>query len=214
MRFARALLASLGASTCLVLAGTLAMATLSTVVAFSGLPGLSAGGANAAPTAVLAAAAPPSAAGRDAAAVSLARPALPRRPATSRRRAASRPALAVTATGTARPERSASSTTPPTMTTPGNDATGDLGRPPEDQGPGGATRPQAPSTPDLSPPLREVGTKLGDTVATAGDGLAETLEPISPPVATVVEGTGKVAGDTVTTATEVVVGVLDGLLGR
>jgi len=66
----------------------------------------------------------------------------------------------------------------------------------------------------LSPPVRELGTGLGETVATAGDGLAETLRPVAPPVATVVSETGKVAGDTVTAATEVVAGVLDGLLGK
>ncbi|MDQ3631562.1 MAG: hypothetical protein M3417_09925, partial [Actinomycetota bacterium] len=142
----------------------------------------------------------------------LAPSAVPSRSTAPRRRPAARPTLTVTATGQARPDRSGSRPTTPTTT----NATGSAGSAepaPRIPDPDERTEPPAPPKAGLSPPVREVGTKLGDTVATAGSGLARTLEPVSPPVATIVGETGKVAGDTVAAATEVVVGVLDGLLG-
>jgi hypothetical protein len=210
MRFARALLASFGAGTCLVLAGTLAMTTLSTVVAFSGLPGLRAGGADTTPPAVLAAAGP-GAGTADVvpAPVALARPAAPSRTTTAttrtRRASALRVATggAVAATQTAGsvvPQAGPNTTTPaPTPSAASGGGSGSL--PKAVVSPGAKARPSPAVTAPSGGPLRDVGTTAGGIVAGVGGGLAETVRPVSPPAATIVGDTTKAAGDTVEAAT-------------
>lgn len=204
MRFARALLASLGAGTCLVLAGTLAMATLSTVVAFSGLPGLRSGTA-ATPPAILAAAGP-SAGSADVVPVALARPAVPSRTTATPVGGASAPrvtaAAAVAAAQTAGsvvPQGGPNTTTP--TPTPSAASGGGSGSLPQAVTPPAKTRPSPAVTAPSGGPIRDVGTTAGGIVAGVGGGLAETVRPISPPVATIVGDTTKAAGDTVEGAT-------------
>lgn len=200
MRSARAFLASLGASTCLVLAGTVAMAMVSTLVAFTGLPGMQTDSAQA-PTAVLiAAAGPRSGSAADAAQpAALALPALREPPA---RRAPARRVETASPVVQADPGAAPAGAGGPgagTFEFEGGEKPSGVnpGDPPDGSGPARET-------------VREAAGVLGGTVAGAGDGLAEVVAPISPPVADVVGGTSVVAGDVVTTVAEVVAGVLGG----
>lgn len=212
MRFARALLASFGAGTCLVLAGTLAMATLSTVVAFSGLPGLGAGGADTTPPAVLAAAVPGGGTADVASTpVALAMPAVSSRPdgtpargaPTSRAATAGAQAAAQTA-ATDAPQADPSAT--PTAVKSAAPGAGAASRP-EIQTPAGARAPGGSAdTPPVDGPVRDAGTAVGGIVTGVDGGVAETVRPVSPPVATILGETRKVAGETVEAATDVVEG--------
>jgi len=213
MRFARAFLASFGAGTCLVLAGTLAMATLSTVVAFAGLPGLRADGADTTPPAILAAAAPGAdTADVNPAPVTLVLPAVGEGPKATTMAAKGRPAAPRLATGGAQGAAeiatSGAPQTGPRATTPNSPkraASGDGdGSLPQADPPAGAKAPVAPA---VDGPVRDVGT----VVAGAGGGVAETVRPVSPPVATIVGETAKVAGDTVAAATDAMATVVEGI---
>ncbi len=212
MRFARALLASIGAGTCLVLAGTLAMATLSTVVAFSGLPGLRADGADTTPPAILAAAEPgPGTADVGRAPVALALPAVTERP---RATAAAAGRAASPRAGTARaqagaqagiagaPQTVAGATTP---ASPANAASGGgTGALPQSDPPSGAKSHAAPGvTAPGGGPVRDVGTAVGGIVG----GLTGTVQPVSPPAAAIVGEAGKA----VEGATGAVAGAVDNL---
>lgn len=203
MRFARAFLASFGAGTCLVLAGTLAMATLSTVVAFAGLPGLRADGADTTPPAILAAAAPGAdTADVNPAPVTLVLPAVGEGSKATTTAAKGRPAAPRLATGGAQgaaeiatsgaPQTGPSATTPnsPKRAAPG-DGGGSL---PQADPPAGAKAPAV--TAPADGPVRDVGT----VIAGAGGGVAETVRPVSPPV-----------GDTVAAATDAVATVVEGI---
>ena len=210
MRSARALLASLGAGTCLILAGTLAMATLSTVVAFSGLPGIRAGSSDALPAAVLATAAVPTAGTAEGSRVVALAPPDSRAPVPARRPVAQAGARAgATSQGvTAAPApRGPGATTDPVATDPvavvEGGSTDDPPRPPRPE-----PRPSPVLPADAGEPVRAVG----DVVAGTGAGLAQTVAPLSPEVAVVVDETGKVAGDTVAAATEAVAALLDALV--
>lgn len=225
MRSARALLASLGAGTCLIIAGTLAMVFLSTVVAFSGLPGmrLDDGGA---PPALLAAPAPPG--GMQA-------PLSDRNPKTM----ALRPMTPPTA-GPARPARPArGGDSFEVAPVPGAPVGGAVTSPPGARAPagpaGGGTTPATPAPaparpsspapaqapvitpgPSPSPPrdsLQDVGRASGDALKGVVVSVGEALKPVSPPLGGVVVETGEVAGETVPAATEAVGALLDDLVG-
>lgn len=217
MRFARALLASVGAGTCLVLAGTLAMATLSTVVAFSGLPGLRADGADTTPPAILAAAGPgPGTADVGREPVALALPAVRARPRTTTGAAARRAASPRTATGRVRAGAQAgiagAPQDGPIATAPSSPAKaasgGGTGSLPEADSPAGAKGHAAPAV--NAPgggPVRDVGTAVGGVIGGIVGGVAGTVQPVSPPVAAIVNETGKAVED----ATGAVVGAVDNL---
>jgi len=217
MRFARALLASFGAGTCLVLAGTLAMATLSTVVAFSGLPGLGAGGADTTPPAILAAAV--SGAGTADVVpdpVALATPTVSSRPAATGAQGAPVPrvatagAQAVAPIATAAAPQTGLSATTPTSPASTVSGAGAASLPPFRASPGAKAPADPAVTAPVTGPVRDVGTAVGGIVAGLGDDLAETVQPLAPPVATIVGETTKVAGETVVAATDVVATMVEG----
>ena len=218
MRFARALLASFGAGTCLVLAGTLAMATLSTVVAFSGLPGVNPG-ADGTPPAILAAVAP-SAGAADVVPVpvALVMPGVSSRTTGTPAQGASAPgvetagAQAAAPTATSRtPQAGPSATTPTPAKSVASDA--GTGSVPPAEVPAGARAPGALAggTAPAGGPVRDAGTAVGGIVTGVGGGLADTVRPASPPAATILGETTKVAGETVEAATDVVAAVVEGL---
>ena len=220
MRSARALLASLGAGTCLIIAGTFAIVSLSAVVGFSGLPGirLDDGGA---PPALLAAPLPPD---RMAAPVSAGtlKPLALRRATPSAARAArpARPSRGGTSFA-ATPGGGAASS-PPGTSSPADPAGG--GTTPATPAPD-PVRPPAPApapvvTPEPSPspspapdPLRSVGEAAGEAVKGVVGGVGRAVKPVSPPLGGVVVQTGDVAGATVPAAVEAVSELLDGLAG-
>jgi hypothetical protein len=209
MRAARGLLASLGASTCLVLAGTLAMATLSTVVAFSGLPGMRTATAQPQP-AVLAAVLPAESTPVTPRPVALARPS---RPAVARSRA-SAPASATSPAPAGSRTRPRPGPAPARQTAPSTDA--ETPAQPSDAPVGEA--PAAPSgsgpAATADEPVRSTGNAVGGAVGAVGGGVSKAVEPVAPVVAPIIDETGKVAGASVAVLTEAVAGVLGGLSGQ
>lgn len=211
MRSARALLASLGAGTCLILAGTLAMVSLSTVVAFSGLPGMRLDD-GATPPALLAAAAEP--AGRQAAADAR-EPAVLALPAAPPEAVAAPVAAAATPTPPAGPVGSAP--TPPSLPAPAPVPAAPAGG----AAPSVPATPAPPSTPAPAPPapapaagpLRDLGGGAGEAVEGIVGGVGQTATPISPSVGGVVVETGRLLGDTVPAVTEALSALLEGLTG-
>ena len=218
MRFARALLASIGAGTCLVLAGTLAMATLSTVVAFSGLPGLREDGADTTSPAILAAASPgPGTADVGREPVALAMPAVRARLKPTTTAAAARRASSPR-DGTARVQSGAQAGIaggPPTesgATAPSSPAKaasgGGTGSLPEADSTAGAKGHAAPAV--NAPgggPVRDVGTVVGGIIGGIVGGVTGTVQPVSPPAAAIVGEAGKA----VEGATGAVAGAVDNL---
>lgn len=234
MSSARALLASLGAGTCLIIAGTVAMVSLSTVVAFSGLPGVRSKD-RATPPALLAAASPD-------------RGGSTRRAAGDGKPMVLAHAAKARATRTTRAPSEKRPTTPPSTRTLRPGAVAAL--PPRFSGPtipaapavpsgGGGTAPAPAAAPAPSPtaptrrpgprkpgsarpapvsepttgPLRGAGVAVGTTVTGIAGGVGEAVTPISPPAGAAVVETGQVAGDTVPAVTDAVSGLLDDLAG-
>ncbi len=220
MRSIRALLASFGAGTCLVLAGTLAMATVSTIVAFSGLPGIRAQTA-ALPASVLAAAAP-SAGTMQALATPrvVALPAVSTRASVGRAIAGRAPSRDTASAGSSSsttlgdPPRTAGVDQPPKAGAPsGSAAAGGASGSSAGSKPSAAAVPAAPRPPAAGGPVGTAGAALGGAVAGVGGGVAKTVEPVAPGVSIVTGDAGKSSGATVTGATEAAAGALDGLLG-
>jgi hypothetical protein len=194
MRASRGLLATLGVSTCLVLAGTLALLSVSAVVAFKGWPGLSPELATSQPTELAAISArpvPPAAESTRADAIVIASAA----PPASRRSIGSTPTQA-RYSGRIREVAEAvqAPAHPPTVATA---PTGPV-----------VARPLAPDQPQVQETVRKVGGGLGaamkdtghglgDTVRETGSKLSDRVQPISPELARTLENVTQTVGDAV-----------------
>lgn len=205
MRASRALFASLGASLSLVLAGSLALATISTVVAFQGWPGV-ASGKRAAAEPQLRVAAVGRASTTQAVALRVphrARPTQPRRRPTS---AAARTTLRTPARRIATRATGTTATQAHTGAAPAAMA----------MSAGAATTTRKPpkrvSVPSAEP-VREIGNNLGGAVAGAGKGLGDAVANISPELGNVVKDVTGGLGTTVAGATQLVADVVDALTG-
>lgn len=188
MRFFRGFVASAGASVCLIAAASLSLFSVSTVVAFSGWPGLSPSAEPMAFRAVLATEptardpaartkAPARAAGTPQAIVLASAPAAPRRAPGARRPDRGRAATPPRETAASRPDL-ATTTRPASGTAPAD--------------------PSAPPVPAPSRPgsvagdaVRDVTGDVGDTVTGVTGGTAKTLEPVSPGAAKTVDDVGR-----------------------
>jgi hypothetical protein len=190
-------MATVGAATSLVAAGSLALFALSAVVAFRGWPDMKTVGAPANTTAI---AADP---GRARAVAPLSKPidlAKAEAGAERSRKADGATAPSSNVTGAAKrvaktavPSRSAAApTSPPAAATPS---------------------PPAPGPSKPGDPVRNTTGGLGDTTNEATKGLGEVVRPVSPQLADVVDGVGKVVGDTLNGAGQALGELVDGLLG-
>jgi hypothetical protein len=203
VRFTRGFLAGLGAATSLVLAGSLALLALSTVVAFKGWPELRSAPPRTETASLAISAATTSAA--SAPVVPLARP----------RRTGAR--------GHARPSSRRVGVRPTTDGSTSRPA-GPFDRP--DTQDRGTARNQAASQPSQekaepepgerkpADAVRETTKPLADGVRDLTDGLGDTLEPASPTLNETVDGLGQTLGTTVEGLGEAVGNVVDGLLGK
>lgn len=204
MRFTRGLLAGIGAATSLVLAGSLALLAVSTVIAFKGWPELRAAEAPT-ETATLAVAAAPKADGPDRA-VKLAAPPRPAGRAERSRRSRADATTERAGLGSQVPastKRTTRTRFPVTDTRP--PASTDGADTPRAQ-PDPAPRPSdgvRDTTQPLADGVREVTDDLGDSLAPASPGLDQTVDGLGETVGTTVEGLGDAVGN-----------VVDGLLGR
>lgn len=206
MRAPRAIVASLGASLALVLAGTLALATVSTIVAFNGWPGVDTSDAHESSNALAVAPAAARDGARTARALVVARPApkprvQPRRPAVRRATAAPRAPRTVVAptrdaggrraaqSGTGRAPQSVATSVPPAKE---------------------KAKPKSPVY-HATAPVRDLGNDLGGAVAGAGQGLGGAVSNVSPALGQVVQDATSAVGQTVAGVTKVVADVVDGL---
>src|SRR5439155_9274062 len=172
MRATRGLLATLGASTCLVLAGTLGLLTVSAVVAFRGWPGLTAAPVAAESTPLAQATARPLPPAADQSEAIVIRSAPTRILAHARSGSPQSPGQA----GGSGP-RSEIAQVVPAPAHPPTAAVAPTGpvvqlRPPP-----------TPPLPQVGEPVRKVGGGLGDTVEKTGDRVSDAVRPISPPLA-------------------------------
>lgn len=189
-------MATVGAATSLVAAGSLALFALSALVAFRGWPDIKTAGAPANTTAI---AADP---GRARAVAPLSEPinlseakpkarSRPARAATSSRGNVTAPAKRVAKAAV--PSRiAAAPASPPAATAPS---------------------PPAPGPSKPGDPVRNTAGGLGETTKEATKGLGEVVRPISPQLADTVDGVGKVVKDTLDGAGQALGEVIDGLLG-
>lgn len=214
MRSLRAFLASLGASTCLVLAGALAMAALSTVVGFSGFPG-GRRAAPPAPAAVLATTHGGDVAGSSGAVLTLPAPGArgaggARRTAAAGRgrrvdrvRAGTHGSSAFPLPGAAAPAAGAPSVPDPVATAISM-VVDQLAQVPD------TTR--APVA-TAAGPVRTLGGALAGAVQAAGNTAAQAVAPVAPSAASTLAGTSGEAATAVDGATARVANVVDGLSG-
>ena len=216
MQFARALLGSLGASLSLVMAGTLALTSLSAVVAFQGLPGLDSEPVAAAPAAVLVAAQrdePQAAEAIVVRAPAGAEPTLQELVERSarrvpRERTAARPARTASRPVTSAPDPvvqqpDAGVVSLPTSTSATTEA--DEPTPPAPADPAPARRPRQ--------PVSDTTAALGDTVTQTGQALGGVVAPLLPTVSPVVEELTAALGDILTGTGQVLTGTVTGLAG-
>lgn len=210
MRFTRSFLAGLGAATSLVLAGSLALLAVSTVIAFNGWPEIRSAASEDRVTS-LAMATAPSAEQTAVRAVPLATTAA--RPASRERasRETRRPA-------TRRPSPARQDTVRVGAGAPSAPAVS-RGAPVNGAGEraGTETAPKTPAAPRAPKPadaVRNTTAPLADTVRDVTDGAAQALDPVSPTVADTVGGLGETVGTTVDGVGEAAGNIVDGLLGR
>ncbi|MCW3017364.1 MAG: hypothetical protein JWO02_4456 [Solirubrobacterales bacterium] len=203
MRATRGLLASLGAATCLILAGTIALTLVSGLIAFRGWPGVRVqdGGEQQALIAQVRAEAHTNAA---------AAPAPLRVPVAFR--SSSQPThRAVTAVKPRRRATAQASAAPTASTTSSGAATA---LPAQGVAVAGATAPKpkptaAPSAP--GEPVRDLGKTLDTTVDTTGEAVAHLVSPAAPGLGSVLQNTTDVVGDLLNQVTGVVGKLVDGL---
>jgi len=203
MREWRAVLASFGASTCLILAGTIGLAAVSTVIAFQGWPGVKPQTGTSQDAVLAAAQVDPAHHRRGDEHAIVVRP----RSAGTPRRSTPRPALRTTTA-----KRSAGTVpvsvhvSPPTRTAGASGGAAVTTTP-------SAAAPKAPrpAGSGAGDPVRQVGDGLDGTVQQTTKGLGDVVRPISPTVANVLDNTGEAVGQTVKNVTDTVGAVLDGL---
>lgn len=198
----RALWASLGAGTSIVLMGVGVLAAVSTVVAFNGWPGASRGGGTT-PSAMLAQGAPAPAIERVA---TTPRIVVPDASSRERREGArgARPTDAAGDTGSARvvPDTT-SNTGTGTGTTPSRNVQGTT------------IAPKVPPVPkSVAEPVRQAGSELGSSTDQTVKDLGKAVEPISPTLSNAVGDVGQVVGDTVQGVTNTLSDVLDSVLAK
>lgn len=204
MRATRGLLASLGASTSLVLATAVALFSVSTIVAFKGWPGIGSSVASSGDQR-LAVSAAESGGGPEAERAQ--RIVVPRAPARQRRQAASPPragratlAMRVPVV-VSRPRSAARRHIPASARTPG----------PAAAPPAPAARPKR-AVPVPGDPVREVGTGLGGAVGGVAGGLGEAVRPVSPALGRTLDQAGRSVDQTIRGVTDAVGAMLDRLL--
>jgi hypothetical protein len=195
MRASRGLLATLGVSTCLVMAGTLALLSVSAVVAFKGWPGLSPDPVTSQPTQLAEAfdrPVPPARVSRNAEAIMIA----PKTAPAAHRSIGSSPTQA-RYSGRIREVAEAvqAPAHPPTVAH-------------APTGPVEQTRLPYPDPPQVQETVKKVGGELGAAVKDTGRGLGSTVQdtgkklsdgvqPISPELARTIENVTKTVGDVV-----------------
>jgi len=201
VRATRAFLASLGASLSLVVAGSLALMTVSTVVAFRGWPGIGSAPAVTDAGALVAATSDRDAArAKDRDAIVVPRRATFQRAASKpqAKQTASRATTSARVTPTA-PTATKVQTRPATVAQAGA-ATGKS-----------AAAPQPKAEPKAGDPVRKVGSDLGDKVQTTGQQLNGLLDNVSPALGNVVEDVSNLVAGVVGGTSEVLGKVLDAL---
>lgn len=177
MRATRGLLATLGASTCLVLAGTLGLLTVSAVVAFRGWPGLTAPPVAAESTPLAQATARPLPPDADQSSAALVLKSAPSR-ILAHARSGSPQSLGQTSASGPRSEIAQvvpAPAHPPTVAVAPTGPVVQLRPPP------------TPPLPQVGEPVRKVGGGLGETVAKTGQRLSDAVRPISPALADTVD---------------------------
>lgn len=195
MRVTRALWASLGAGTSIVLMGVGVLAAVSTLVAFNGWPGAS-GGGQTTPQAMLAQSAP--AVERISTTPKIVVPEARPRPA---RRETSRARIPVeTARGV-----------PAVRVEPLRTGTGPILQRERDTADSPVTTPPVPE-PTPGDPVRQAGTDLGKSTDQTVKDLGKAVEPLSPTLGKAVGDVGQVVGDTVQGVTDTVSDVLDAVI--
>lgn len=202
MRAWRAVLASFGASTSLVLAGAMGLAAVSTIVAFQGWPGVEPQNAAARGAVVAQARTASSRTVRESAVVVVptARRVAPLRASAPR---AQRTTVATT------PVRTNVSVTPSQFRgghTQG--ATSSISAAPGGEAEKAPTKQTSSSVGD---PVRRVGEGLDGTVQQTTKSLGDGVRPVSPALSNTLDETGQALGETVKAVTDAVGAVLDGL---
>lgn len=201
MRATRGLLASLGASTALVLAAAVVLFSVSTIVAFRGWPGIDATVVGPESQRIAVSAAYPGGAG----ATSAARIVIPRAPARPRRpAAASAPRTSRTRTGArvivSLPARSVRRNLPaaPAAAKP--------------RAPSRSPDPPARAVSTAGDPVRQAGSGLGGVVGGVAGGLGGALRPVSPALGRTLDQAGRSLDQTIGGVTGAVGSLLDGVL--
>jgi hypothetical protein len=203
MRVTRGLLASLGASTSLVLAAAVALFSVSTIVAFRGWPGID-------PTVVSPESeriAVSAASAGGAGASHMTRIVIPRAPARPRRQVASSSAPSVPRSDArapvvvSRPARSVRRNLPVASAAP---------RPQLSPPATAESRPKG-KLPAPADPVRQVGSGLGGAVGGVAGGLGEAVRPVSPALGRTLDQAGRSLEQTISGVTGAVSTLLDGV---
>jgi hypothetical protein len=201
MRSRRGLIASIGAATSLILAGTMALAAVSTVIAFNGWPGVKGSVYEATPTLLAAAGDAGSSHNSSRAAV-----VVPAAPATRRHK----PSVHGTHAGStsarvvAAPAHTAA-TAHVVAAAPQPQAV----KPQSTQAGKKDTTASVPKTSDLAKGVSNVGGGLGKTVENTGEVLGGVVAPLSPQLGQVVTNATNAVGGIVRQATDLLGRVLD-----
>lgn len=204
MRSKRGLIASIGAATSLILAGTLALASVSTVIAFRGWPGVHTDPAVAMPTVLAVSAKDKSETKRSEPITVASVPVTPSRPHSSSTTSKSHRVVEHVENTPA----STSSTKIahiPSSPVVVADKPASAGSKPA---PTSAGKPKA----VLGNTVSKVGEGLGNTVQQTGKALGDVVEPVSPTLSQVVTNATDAVGNLVKKATDLVGTVLDSVL--
>ncbi|HYF25387.1 MAG TPA: hypothetical protein VD931_06580 [Baekduia sp.] len=203
MRFTRGFLAGLGAATSLVLAGSLSLLALSTVIAFRGWPDVrdAQAGTRGAPLELAQALPASTVAARPPGAVTMAR----RSKAAVRRPAAGSGSTTGAAQARARVQGPGDAAPAQRRVVVRTDDAGG-GHAQRDETSGARRRP--------ADGVRDTTVPLAGGVQDATGGLGDALQPVSPSLGETVTGVGETVGTTVHGVGEVAANVVDGLVGR
>jgi hypothetical protein len=198
----RAVLASFGASTSLVLAGAMALAAISTVVAFQGWPGVEPQAASASSAVVAQARTATHGAATSPRVVVVAKA---RRPVAAHRRAA--PGIAGTVVASTPVATNVSATPGRSGGSPTEGATSSFSAEPSVD----AQKTPKQTSASAGDPIRKVGDGLGGGVQQTTKSLGDTVRPVSPALGNTLDNTGKALSNTVQKVTDTVGALLDAL---
>jgi hypothetical protein len=194
MRFGRGLLATIGATTSLIAAGSLALFAVSAIVAFKGWPDIRAGDIVANTTAIATHA--PTAADPSKSSEPIVLAAVPRKPAKQARRAAgSGQPLVASVKPVIQRTRARRIPAAPAQTV---------------MAPAAPVVPAPEEVRKTGDPVREVTSGLGETTKVTTKGLGDTVRPVSPELGKALDDVGTVVGNTVDEVGEIVGALLDG----